>query len=643
FRTVMVLRGPGGRELVEAGRLEGVIAEAPAGAGGFGYDPIFFVPGRGQTLAQMGLAEKNEISHRSQALRRMLPHLRALLAAALLVLAWAPSASAGRAEPQRETVWDQIMAAQADRGLRQGAKLLDAKQYEAAVRQFTRAVAANPSDPTTHVMLGVAYYWNGQVELSLEEYRKGLELDPRNAQAWLLIGISLAWKGDSRGAYEAFQKSARIDGNRGDAQMNLGSIEESLGLMADALEHTRRAVALDPKNPLYHFQLGMLYRKLGRDADCVEALRSALRYYPEFEDALLELGAAEERMGGRAGALRSFRKAVDLKQRDAVARLRLARLYLSDGDFKRARAVLTEAFHLTPEAGGGGLRLSLSYSGGKGASGGGDSPAEAAQPPASDPLSVFSRNLERIPLEQSAVMEVDAVFLPKPKLVRAAPESASSLRKALSRRLSDSEGAPKAVRRRFQLRAAKPEERSAQIRQVQAELEELLKDAPPDTDARLGMNLTFTRLAEAPAGREDAQTPPKVSYEPRQVGNDLGLWVMGTGWLGLVEEVLPEAGEAVAHPDQSDWWVATGLGYAVMGDGQRSADAFACAARLDPGSVPAALGRGVAAVMAGDEALALAALREALRLDAKCRPAAEGIKWLLRPAVPAAPPRAPAR
>lgn len=53
------------------GVLEGRIATEPAGNNGFGYDPIFYLPGKGCTLAQLGLEEKNCISHRSLAFRNL--------------------------------------------------------------------------------------------------------------------------------------------------------------------------------------------------------------------------------------------------------------------------------------------------------------------------------------------------------------------------------------------------------------------------------------------------------------------------------------------------------------------------------------------------------------------------------------------
>jgi XTP/dITP diphosphohydrolase len=60
------------------GRCEGDIAEQPRGSNGFGYDPIFLLPD-GRTLAELAPEEKNEISHRSRAIRSIAPALRSIL------------------------------------------------------------------------------------------------------------------------------------------------------------------------------------------------------------------------------------------------------------------------------------------------------------------------------------------------------------------------------------------------------------------------------------------------------------------------------------------------------------------------------------------------------------------------------------
>ena len=62
---------PDGREWVVRGTVEGVINDRQAGENGFGYDPIFLLPERGVTTAQLPPEEKNAISHRGRALRAM--------------------------------------------------------------------------------------------------------------------------------------------------------------------------------------------------------------------------------------------------------------------------------------------------------------------------------------------------------------------------------------------------------------------------------------------------------------------------------------------------------------------------------------------------------------------------------------------
>lgn len=71
FITVAAVAMPPGKVEVAEGVLDGVIAEAPAGARGFGYDPIFFVPQLGKTLAELSPQEKNRISHRGRALAKV--------------------------------------------------------------------------------------------------------------------------------------------------------------------------------------------------------------------------------------------------------------------------------------------------------------------------------------------------------------------------------------------------------------------------------------------------------------------------------------------------------------------------------------------------------------------------------------------
>lgn len=79
FISAIVAISPEGEELCVEGVLEGEIAHAPRGSGGFGYDPIFYLPTVGMTTAELDPAVKNRISHRGRAVAAM----RSLLAARL--------------------------------------------------------------------------------------------------------------------------------------------------------------------------------------------------------------------------------------------------------------------------------------------------------------------------------------------------------------------------------------------------------------------------------------------------------------------------------------------------------------------------------------------------------------------------------
>jgi XTP/dITP diphosphohydrolase len=75
FRCVIALVDPGGEERLAEGVVEGIIADAPRGTGGLGYDPVFTYPPLGRTFGQLSEVEKSRVSHRGRAVaaaRRLL-------------------------------------------------------------------------------------------------------------------------------------------------------------------------------------------------------------------------------------------------------------------------------------------------------------------------------------------------------------------------------------------------------------------------------------------------------------------------------------------------------------------------------------------------------------------------------------------
>lgn len=576
-------------------------------------------------------------------------------------------------DPYSQTVWDRIMIQQSYRNMQKGMQHMQNGEYQKAAREFGRSVVENTSDAWPHVMLGSALYWTGDVDQAMTEYQAALAIDPKNPQAHQLMGIAHAWKGNAQEALKSFLAAEKYEPARADVQMDIGSIYESLGRHDLALDYFRRAVRLEPRHPLYRYQLGLLETRLGREESAIASFRAALSAYPDYEDAMLELGALYEKQNKLGDAMSLFKRAVKIKPRDSVARFRYARLLASAGKHKDAEEVLQEAFSLTPNLKGEGLSLSLAYSGSKSDQGGerGQSPASAGQSaaqqgmtgtdgkpsqPAQDntagPVDSLKRNLERVPLNQEITVQAEILYLPKPKnpelkVVKPAErKNKSALADALKKTVAD---APEvlSVKRQYTIPASNAGQRRELINSLLEDLSKSLKDVPADSNMRMALNIDAQKpsaqntasgggLGEggtSPAGGAPgrSQNPnARVTYNPRQVGNDMGLWVMGSSWLELVAEVLPEMKEQLENSKDAQLWLTAGLGHVIMGDAGEALETFEHALKLGAGAA-AQLGRATAFIEMGNEPAAIEACRAALKADPANEVAKQNLKWLTSP------------
>lgn len=80
FRSVVVVCDPLSNQWEQAdGTVEGVILAQPRGSNGFGYDPVFYIPEYQLTMAELSADQKNGISHRARAVKRIIPQIQRLL------------------------------------------------------------------------------------------------------------------------------------------------------------------------------------------------------------------------------------------------------------------------------------------------------------------------------------------------------------------------------------------------------------------------------------------------------------------------------------------------------------------------------------------------------------------------------------
>jgi len=523
-------------------------------------------------------------------------------ALALLACAFAAPAFCVPGKTGLKTVWDRIMEEQGAVNLRKGYFFMGEENYPAAADEFFKAAQKDPENPWPRLLYGSALYWLGEPQKALDEFEEALKRDPENSMAFQLRGIVRARAGLYREALDDFLRAESISPERPDIKMNAGSVYHAIGNFARALDYFRAAVLRDPGNPLYRYQLGMFYSRLGRYEQAGAELEKAVSLFANYEDAIFELAVLRERDGKPDEAVKLYRKALAIKPGDSAARFRLCWALVKARRQWEITKALTGAFLLAPANEKGGISMALAYSGGPASAPGGKGAADS-------PL--FSA-LSRIPPDQEARVEVELLELPR----AGALEKASSETGRPGGKMAAAFARPKVSysKREYFLAAAGAEDRLKRAAAVAAEAEKLLKSVAPGSDARMSFNIE----TGPPAGRAAKK---KALYMPRDVGNDMGLWVMGDNWLENVGEALEEM-ESLPVPSWPEYRLVKGLGYLLLGEAEQAL------AEFDGRGVQAALGRSAAWVSAGDPERALAACLEALKLEPGNKTALANRGWL---------------
>lgn len=504
------------------------------------------------------------------------------------------------------TIWDRILAQQAQAQTYRGNRALYFKSYQEAVRLFEKAVRSNPKDPKAHRQLGVALYWSGLVEESVEEYVISLKLNPRDADTHQVLGIAYAWLGRIDKAQEQFETAIRLDPHRADAEMNLGSIWDAKGSMDKSIYHLRRAISLEPKNALYHFQLGSIYAKYRDDVHAVKSFQRALAESPYYADVYLEIGASYMRLGNIHKAQSSLRKALRIKPGDEVARLLLSSLYRMQGNAERTEKMYRQALELTPGGDTNRLSLATAFRGNKN----NDSPT--------DPFDGFRKNLERIPNDQGAQVTIEAV---------------SENLAVISKRLSGVESAQRPAKQKssgfkqmVELEPTTSTQRKSDIDKFLSDFNKNIDNLESQDNIRLNMDIKRDRPHSSHKNKKQKDAKPKAVYQPRRVGNDAGLWVMGTAWMRLIDDLIKKNLNTQGNDRLTR--IERGIAYLQIGYADSAIEIFKKLIEQSGSDVIAWQGLAVAYVELGEIQEAIHSYRQMLSIEPKNRIAQESIKWL---------------
>jgi len=517
------------------------------------------------------------------------------------------------------TVWDQIMQEQSVSDMRRGMGEMSVAGYQAAANSFAKAIIKNPKDSLPHFLYGASLYWSGKVDDAMSEYREGLRLSPNSAMGYQLLGIAWGWKGDIAQAQDNFLRAAQLDPKKADTQMNLGSTYVAQKNFDKALDAFRRAVELAPREPLYHYQLGTLYDFMGRDEQAEESYKKAIKYFAGYEDAQLALAALYEKQDRIEEALKFYKKAIRTKPGDFVARLRYGYLLLKQGQTEQARTVLEEAFSIV-QFKSDGIALNAVY--------------RASGQHAADfekQIEQFKNNLLKVPSTKDIQIQVTLEYNPT-MTEQEKPSSQSKFAEAYQTLHSKEQTAAGAsemsFQRSFVLNATEDTQRAAQVQQLVEELSHAVSAGGDKYQVNMTVQGRTMDFNSPSALTQNRTTTPKAVYDPRIVGNDMGLWVMGKTWIRYVEDISADLQEDILNGGNENYLLLQGLAALLGGQSGQAVQSFSSAQAKNTKDVLPLLGLGTASVIAGNDEQAAVYYRQVLQIAPNNKTAKKNLKVL---------------
>jgi len=166
-----------------------------------------------------------------------------------------------------------------------GIVLAELGQYEAAIRDFDRALAEGAEDPGLFINRGNARQRSGDVAAALEDYSRAIELDRANAQAF-----------DSRAGALA-----------------------ALGRLDESLVDSDQAILLDPTSPEAHNNRGVTRRMLGDLQGAITDYSKSIELYPRYAAAYGNRGYIQKQLGDFESAIADYERAIEIQPNSPVA------------------------------------------------------------------------------------------------------------------------------------------------------------------------------------------------------------------------------------------------------------------------------------------------------------------------------------
>ena len=225
------------------------------------------------------------------------------------------------------------------------------KEYEAAIKHYTKAIDLKPDSAKAYHHLGVIYFYLDDFDSAITNFTEMIKLEPNEVNAYLWRGWAYKYEGKFDEAIEDCNRAIQLGPNDAEAYFNRGRIYMEKKDYSRAIKDQNKVIDLKPDNPNAYFNLGVIYKEKEDFDFAIENFTKAIELYPDFAGAYNHRGVIfRDKQSDYESAIEDFAKAIELKP-DFIDEVYNNRgiAYRKKGTYERAIEDHNEAIRLERE------------------------------------------------------------------------------------------------------------------------------------------------------------------------------------------------------------------------------------------------------------------------------------------------------
>lgn len=235
--------------------------------------------------------------------------------------------------------------------IEQAKQMLEAGSRDQAIALLREVIREEPDDADAHLLLGATLALVPERSEAVKELQRAVELRPTFAPAYSALGAALARFAELDAARRMFEKAIELDPTFAEAHVNLALLLAQRKEFTSAREHFVRAIEIQGNSPQAahsHYLLGLVYKQENELQKALRELELAVELRPSYAQAHLSLAGVRKELMDEEGALQAFKRAVELSPNDPSALYELGAAYLRGGKAPEAIKYLQKAWELKP-------------------------------------------------------------------------------------------------------------------------------------------------------------------------------------------------------------------------------------------------------------------------------------------------------